>query len=81
MPLGALQISYITMHWNKAYILEIGQSNREKLIFVRSWAYEILYLGICDELPVLNLPLWRDVEDLSSAKGMLARSCVEVECK
>ena len=76
-----MQISYTAMHWSKVYRLEIGKINRVNLIFVWSWTYEILYLGICDELPVLNLPLWRDVEGLSSTKGTLGRSCVEVECK
>ena len=63
------------------YRLETGKINRVNLIFVWSWTYEILYLGICDELPVLNLPLWCAVEGLSSTKGMLGRSCVVVECK
>ena len=73
-----MQISYTAMHWSKVYRLEIEKINRVNLISVWSWTYEILYLGICDELPVLNLPLWRDV---ASTKGMLDRSCVEVECK
>ncbi len=76
-----MQISNVAMHWSKVYTLETGQINKVNHMFVWSWTYEFLYLGICDELPVLNLPLWRDVEGVSSAKGMLDRSCVEVECK